>query len=205
MHGPGLPPQHGPQPTSGGVVALRVLFTLLPILSCGFLAWGSMLRLALITRKNRDWVLMVVSCVLAVFWFVLFGLDPTPDTTGWQSDTGAFGTLLTGLGTCVYFLVADIKHHEAQRAAAHAHWYPGQPAPYTHPQQTPPAYGYPPAQTTTRPPAPTPVPPQTTPPPRIGQVRAELDELSELLRKQTPPPGGSRQEPNQPPFQDPNQ
>ncbi|MFD9519419.1 hypothetical protein [Streptomyces sp. NPDC059979] len=216
MHGPGLPPQYGPQPSSGGVVGLRVLFTLLPILSCGFLAWGSMLRLALVTRKTRDWVLMVATCVLSVFWFVLFGLDPTSDTTGWQSDTGGFGTLITGLAACVYFLVSDIKHHEAVRTGMPAgQWYPSQPAPYAHPQQSAPSYGYPPAQaptvhsTPTPSPSPAPappqVPPQTTPPPRIGQVRAELDELSELLRKQTPPPGGPRQDPHQTAFQDPNQ
>ncbi|MGW7461534.1 hypothetical protein [Streptomyces sp. NPDC054797] len=209
MHGPGLPPQHGPRPTSGGVVVLRVLFTLLPILSCGFLAWGSMLRLALVTRKARDWVLMGISCVLAVFWFVMFGLDPTAEVTGWQSDVGGFGTLVTGFAVCVYFLVADIRHHEA-RAAAAAPWYPVQPAPYVPPA---PAYGYPPAQAATQATTPTPVPapappqvpPQSAPAPRIGQVRAELDELSELLRKQTPPPGGPGHDPNRTAIQDPHQ
>ncbi|MFE5810522.1 hypothetical protein [Streptomyces sp. NPDC056491] len=214
MHGPGLPPQHGPQSNSGGVVALRVVFMLLPVLSCGFLAWGSLLRLALVTRKSRDWILMVVSGVLAVVWMTLIQIDPTPDVNGWQGNLGAGGSIFTGFAICVYFLVADIKYHEALRTAPTAQWYPAQSAPYAHPQPTGPAYGYPPASTaTTRPstPAPTPapappqVPPQATPPPRIGQVRAELDELSELLRKQTPPAGGPRNDPHQTPFQDPHQ
>lgn len=207
MHAPGLPPQHGHQPSSGGVVALRVVFALLPILSCGFLAWGSMLRLALVTRAARDWWLLAVSGALSVGSVVLIGLDPTPETDGWQGNTGAGGIILTGFATCVYFLVADIRHHERQRAAGpRAQWYPAQPVPYTTGQQTTaPSYGYPHSRTTT------PVPqlpqqlPQPTPPPRIGQVRAELDELSELLRKQTPPPGGPYQDPNRTAIQDPDQ
>ncbi|MGW6575110.1 hypothetical protein ACWGAN_23535 [Streptomyces sp. NPDC054945] len=197
-------------------MALRVVFVLLPILSCGFLAWGSLLRLALVTRKSRDWTLMVVSGVLAVLWMTLIQVDPTPDVNGWQGNLGAGGSIFSGLAICVYFLVADIKHHEARRTAPTAQWYPAQSAPYVHPQSGP-AYGYPPATATTRPstptstptptpvPAPPQVPPQPTPPPRIGQVRAELDELSELLRKQTPPTGGPRQDPHQTPFQDPQQ
>ncbi|MGW6983632.1 hypothetical protein ACWGE1_30025 [Streptomyces sp. NPDC054932] len=209
MHGPGLPPQHGPQSNSGGVVALRVVFMLLPILSCGFLAWGAMLRLALVTRKSRDWTLMVASGVLAVVWMTLIQIDPTPDVNGWQGNLGAGGSIFTGFAICVYFLVADIKHHEALRTAPTAQWYPGQSAPYTHPQSSGPAYGYPqataPTQISGRTPAVPQVPPQPTPPPRLGQVRAELDELSELLRKQTPPPGSSHQDPNQTPFRDPQQ
>ncbi|MCX5013556.1 hypothetical protein OG765_21540 [Streptomyces sp. NBC_00555] len=210
MHAPGIPPQHGHQPDTAGVVAWRVIFALLPVLSCGFLAWGSMLRLAIVTRATRDWMLLAVSCALSVGSVVLIGLDPTPDTNGWQGNTGAGGIILSGFATCAYFLVADIRHHERRRAAGpQAHWYPAQPAPYAGPQQTPaPGYGYPPAQTTVpmplSPQVP-PQPPQPTPPPRIGQVRAELDELSELLRKQTPPPGSPYQDPNQTAIQDPNQ
>ncbi|MEV7524062.1 hypothetical protein [Streptomyces sp. NPDC091371] len=197
MHGPGIPPQHGPRPTSGGVVALRVLFTLLPLLSCGFLAWGTMLRLALVTRRTRDWFLLGVSCVLAVGWVTLIGFDDTPEVNGWQGNTGAGGTIFTGIATCVYFLIADIRHHERLAAAGTASWYPPQPAPYGPPHQTTPSYGYPPQA-----PTPTPgqiqAPPQAPAAPRIGQVRAELDELSELLRKQDP-----HQTPSS--FQDPQQ
>lgn len=117
MHGPGLPPQQGPQPSTGGIVALRVLFALLPVLSCGFLGWGTMLRLAVVTRKPRDWWLLAVNCALTVAWIALIGADPTPDTDGWQGNTGAFGIIITGFLTCVYFLVADIRHYGARAAA----------------------------------------------------------------------------------------
>ncbi|MCX5406791.1 hypothetical protein OHA37_23315 [Streptomyces sp. NBC_00335] len=199
MHGPGTPPPHGHQPSTGGVVALRVLFALLPILSCGFLAWGTMLRLALVTRKPRDWWLLAACGAAEVLSLALIGADPTPDASAWQGNAGAFGTLLNGLAVCIYYLVADIRHFEAQKAQPAAGWYPPPASPYVPPQQqTGPAYGYPPmAQTTPQhhplqpqQPAPQQAPesaPAPTPPPRIGQVRAELDELSELLRKQQPP------------------
>ncbi|MFE3937324.1 hypothetical protein ACFXPJ_27055, partial [Streptomyces goshikiensis] len=78
------------------------------------------------------------------------------------------------------------------------------------PHQTTRGYGYPPAHTPTSTPAPVPapnLPPATTPPPRIGQVRAELDELSELLRRQTPGPNPAPNQNQNPahPYQDPNQ
>ncbi|MFD5145106.1 hypothetical protein [Streptomyces sp. NPDC058401] len=209
MHGPGTPPPHGHQPTTGGVVALRVLFALLPILSCGFLAWGTMLRLALVTRKSRDWWLLGASVGVEVLSLALIGADPSADASGPQGNAGAFGTLLNGLVVCIYYLVADIRHFEALKAGpAAAGWYPPPASPYVPPQQqTGPAYGYPPAAQTApqqqrqqpqqhqqpqqpphRPQQPAPESaPAPTPPPRIGQVRAELDELSELLRRQPPP------------------
>ncbi|MFD7083981.1 hypothetical protein ACFYXV_24945 [Streptomyces sp. NPDC002181] len=177
-------------------MALRVLFALLPVLSCGFLGWATLLRLAVVTRKPRDWWLLGLNCALSVASIALIGADPTPETNGWQGNTGAFGIIITGFLTCVYFLVADIQHHAGRAAAPTAAWYPAQSAPYV-PQQQPqrPAYGYPPAQQQTPVPTPAPAPaPAPANPPRIGQVRAELDELSELLRKQTPHP----QNPNSP-------
>ncbi|MFD7628671.1 hypothetical protein ACFV7Q_22000 [Streptomyces sp. NPDC059851] len=207
MHGPGLQPQQGPQPSSGGVVALRVLFALIPVLSCGFFGWATMVRLAILTRRTVDWVLLVVNFALTVAWVMLIDADPTPNTDGWQGNTGAFGTILTGIATCIYFLVADIRHYDRLAAARAAAWYPAQPAPYVPPQQTQPSqagYGYPQAQTQPMQPRlqaqpmPQPQPQAPAPgpvtPPRIGQVRAELDELSELLRKQTPPPTPPRTE-----------
>ncbi|MEU3723120.1 hypothetical protein [Streptomyces sp. NPDC031705] len=221
MHGPGIPPQQGPhghRPVSGATMSLRVLFTALPVLSCGFFAWGALLRLAILTRKPRDWALLVLTLVLSVVWIVFIELDPTAETNGWQGNVGAGGSIFTGFAVCVYYLVADIKHHEARALApAPAPWYPAAPqAPYgghhqpqpphqpqhqpQPPHQTTPGYGYPQAQQPAGQPA---------QPPRLGQVRAELDELSELLRKQNPArppqPGGPYQDPNTTAIQDPQQ
>ncbi|ATZ26321.1 hypothetical protein SLAV_22535 [Streptomyces lavendulae subsp. lavendulae] len=228
MHGPGLPPQQGPhghRSLSGSEMTLRVLFTALPLLSCGFFAWGSMLRLAILTRKGRDWALLVITGVLSVVWLTLIEMDPTAEVNGWQGNLGAGGSIFTGFAICVYHLVADIRHHENKRpapAVGAAPWYPAGPQTPYGGQQTVPSYGYPPAGNPTPVPAPPQVPPQTPPPPRLGQVRAELDELSELLRRQgqgqgpgreqqgparppqPPRPGGPYQDPNSTAFQDPN-
>lgn len=186
-----------------------MLFTLLPILSCGFLAWASMLRLALLTRRIRDWVMMGTSIALCALWVTLIEIDQTPDDDAWQGNLAFIGILLTAFGSCVYFLTMDIRHHEVANAAAH--WYPAQPGPaYGQTQQTIPGYGYP-AQAPTPVPGQMQVPPQVPPQapaaPRIGQVRAELDELSELLRKQQGPNQNPGQTPNPHPssFQDPHQ
>lgn len=81
------------------------------------------------------------------------------------------------------------QQHVAQPQPAHPHPYPPHPQqplmpqPLTHPQiPAPPQQSHVP-----------PLPALTQPPPRIHQVRAELDELSELLRKDRDgEPGGAR-------------
>ncbi|MEV7614009.1 hypothetical protein [Streptomyces sp. NPDC089799] len=208
MHGPGYPPQQRPRPAGGSVVTMRVLFALLPVLSCGMLAFGTLIRLAVVTRRPRDWALSVADGVLIVACLALVGEDPTEDASTWMGNTGMITILTMAVVVTVYFLYSDIKHWE-NAAAAPAGWYP--PAPPVTPH-----YGYPPVDHTpapghTQPPGRTTVPmphqpaphqpapqqaPQQTPqpapqqapqphqPPRIGQVRAELDELSELLRRQ---------------------
>ncbi|WP_424213403.1 hypothetical protein ACN20G_15700 [Streptomyces sp. BI20] len=237
MHGPGLPPPHPvpghlpPPPAPGVVMTLRVLFTALPLLSCGILAWAAMLRLALLTRTKRDWTLFGVSIVIMIGAFVFTNLDKTPDQSGWQTNVGIVPLLLLALGATIHYVIADVRHFTA-RAALHAGpapvaapWYPPQTpgTGYGYPPQAGPAYGPLPGSTpvpghghgtgrgaghTTTPsaghspyraPAPTPppyAPPQPQPqhqppaqhqppPPRTARVRAELDELSELLRRET--------------------
>ncbi|MDJ0380609.1 hypothetical protein [Streptomyces sp. G-G2] len=190
MHGPGLPPprqSHGNQRSQVYAVTLRVIFTLVPLLSFGFLAWVTMLRLAIVTRARRDWVLFVLSAACGILGFGLVGADPVPNGRGTQTDIGMLLSLATGVASLSYFLYADLRRQ--QRPAA-TDWYP--PPMPQQPRHQPYGYGYPPQSAT---PAPAP-PRQTRPlpqsqqpaappsPPRIGQVRAELDELSELLRQQ---------------------
>ncbi|MCB5180369.1 hypothetical protein [Streptomyces antimicrobicus] len=211
MHGPGLP-QH-PAPSNNGVqVTLRVVFTALTLLTCGFFAWASLLKLAIVTRSRRNWLLFAVTVAINITCIALLGNDDTPDgETSRGTDIAMTTSLITAIAVVAYFLYEDIRHYNSHPAG----WYGRQPAgpyyPPVPPQQQQPAYGYPHAHTpaTPLPPVPqqpatpvppvpqqpaTPVPPvppvqQPTPPPvpqqpRIGQVRAELDELSELLRRQ---------------------
>ncbi|MEU7568449.1 hypothetical protein [Streptomyces fradiae] len=207
MYGPGPVPPQGGTPTH--VVVLRVLFAVLPLLSCGMLAAGALLRLALVTRRPRDWWLFGTSVIVTV---VCMAAMPE-DMETLRGDLVVGGLLLHAALVTGYFLYADIRHFDRR---PHGPAAPAGPSPYasTVPSAGP-GYGYPAAHGSPpyagAPAAPTPygqltppaqLPPQAQPPrphvppapaqqrgaapaaPRIDQVRAELDELSDLLRKE---------------------
>ncbi|MEU9702388.1 hypothetical protein [Streptomyces sp. NPDC047981] len=170
-----------------------MLFALLPLFSIGFLTWATMIRLAVVTRRAYDWVLCGVSAAVMITGLVL--LPDDVETT--QADVAMSIVLLNALGFAVYFLVADIKHDKVRLglvAPARPAAAPFNPYASTVPRHqagyVPPAQPQPQAQIQ---PQPQPqiqsqpvVPPQPAAPPsnpRIDQVRAELDELSNLLRK----------------------
>lgn len=228
MYGPGpgpVTPQPKPADPTTAVV-LRVILTIVPVVTLGFLAWVSMLYLAVLRKRSVDWLLLAVVAGMGVIAAVCFGLSQDEDD--WQSNTGGTLILICMFGGAAYFLVADIvRYRAARRAWPAASGYP-QPNPYATgfgaggpmagPMAGPPRQGYPvrqqypgPAAPTTpipsvpntpvNRPAPTPPPsrpatpppvnrpatggPATPPPaPRIDQVRAELDELSDFLRKE---------------------
>ncbi|MET9672420.1 hypothetical protein ABZY68_04880 [Streptomyces sp. NPDC006482] len=210
MYGPPQAPQ-SPQvpqspsgPASGGLIALRVLFVALALLSCGFLAWAPLLRLAVLTRTVRDWVVFGLTFVAATALFVYIGTSPDEEPSDLEAFLGVGTILVLGAGSVAYYLVGEIRHHDRRRAmpmpvpppyrplgyvygpdgSAVTTTPSGAPAPYicAPPQPMPPAQPIHPAQPT--PPA-QPTHPAHQPPtaPRIDQVRAELDELSDLLRK----------------------
>ncbi|MFC9460309.1 hypothetical protein ACFWN5_18595 [Streptomyces sp. NPDC058430] len=213
MHGQGYmpPPQ---RPSHGVQIALRVLFVALVVLSIGFLAWTALLRLALTTRSRTDWIVFASVAALQAGAVALLATDPgVDDFTTWRGDAGMITLLVTLAGAVVYYLVADILHCRKGRLGFYGGYASGyQPQQqFRQPPLQQPAYGYPQAQhyapptpqpappstppahdqlTQTAGQAPTPVPttpapqPQVTPPHRIDQVRAELDELSDYLRKQ---------------------
>ncbi|WP_329399544.1 hypothetical protein [Streptomyces melanogenes] len=131
-------------PASVKVITVRVVFSVLVVLTLGLLAWTAMLRLAIMRRTRRDWLL---------FWGQLtvnigcLSMLHTHFKDTWVSNLGMAVLLVQGLVVVVYYLVVDIHFHQR------------------------------------RVPAPPPYPP-TPPSPRIHQVRAELDELSSLLRQE---------------------
>ncbi|MEU9346601.1 hypothetical protein AB0D74_35895 [Streptomyces sp. NPDC048278] len=174
-------------PHDAVLVLLRVVFVTMAVCSAGFLAWAMLLRLAVVTRRSVDFGLLVAVAAADVLSIVLLGTEPGDEVNtagGYVGITLLFGTLLLGV---VYYLVADVRHFQRQREA-----YAAQS------QAQAPAYGYPPAASSyatgtapqaMQPPAPVPpqppipAPPQRPAPVRIDQVRAELDELSDYLRK----------------------
>jgi hypothetical protein len=232
MHGYGYPPERPPKrrPSSATLNSLRVLFVSMTVLSCGLLAWGAMLRLAIVTRRSRDWALLVLVFALNVGLGVFIQATPADPEKGTaaQALIGMSWLIAVVAGVTSYYLYTDIRHfgpdgpygrgggpHFGRLPAPPAHAAP-QYGGYVPPQVTavpqapghgyPPAvpqgpgYGYPPAAPRVpvpQPPLPQPPAPAPTPPPvhaepdapqRLDQVRAELDELSDYLRKE----GGSR-------------
>ncbi|MCX3063449.1 hypothetical protein [Streptomyces beihaiensis] len=205
MHGHGqgygyAPPPPPPLPSRGARVALRVLFVAIAVLSLGILGFVPMLRLALTTRRKLDrWAFTAAAVTQAVCWAGIFSDPGGDDFITWWGNA-AMGLMIVNMFASVtYYLVADARHTRRHTPVAPpTAMATGAPAPY--PDQ--PSYGYPRPhpypQAPTTPPAPAmpvmPTQPTATPPPhadqpridqpRIDQVRAELDELSDYLRKQ---------------------
>ncbi|MFG2941088.1 hypothetical protein [Streptomyces sp. NPDC048282] len=185
-------------PHDAVLVLLRVVFVALGVFSAGFLAWVMMLRLAVVTRRSVDFGLLVTVMAADILSVVLLASEPGEEVHtpgGYLGITLLFGGLLV---TVVYYLAADVRHFQRRREAyaAQAYGYPPPVSPYTttttplgaQPPHTPPPHTVPPVS---RPPhvqpplvqPPIPAPPQRPAPARIEQVRAELDELSDYLRK----------------------
>ncbi|MEE1755908.1 hypothetical protein [Streptomyces sp. SP18CS02] len=219
-HGHGYAPQQ-PRDIPASVIVLRVLFAMLPLFTCGLLAWAPMIRLAVLTRRALHWALFAaVTLIEGVCWGVLF-TDPTEDLSLPRSNISMMVMLGAALVVTAYYLYAEISHFAARRAPlAPGHYPPGGPAfgygypsqattvpvysaqqgppqpvppqPQVQPQPQPQPQVQPqPQAQPTPPPPPRPAPasrPQARPGagtdqhPRIDQVRAELDELSDILR-----------------------
>ncbi|MER6913140.1 hypothetical protein ABT354_15840 [Streptomyces sp. NPDC000594] len=193
MHGAGLAqPQPGRRPATATLFALRGLFVLLSLISLGTLAWAAMLRVAVLRKRPLDWVLFWASLVLAVTFFVVvaeFGEQPDPpkgepkepDVASGLDLVAIWTMVAMAIGIPVHYLVADIRHF--QRPAPPPGYgpptVPTAPPAYGYPQPPPPVPGYGAPSPYT---APAPRPGGETP--RIDQVRAELDELSDYLRRE---------------------
>ncbi|MCX4973843.1 hypothetical protein [Streptomyces sp. NBC_00620] len=197
MYGHGAAP---PSRSSGTVITLRVLFTAAGFLTCGMLACIPLFRVAVLRGKWFDWALAWVSLPLAIGGLMVIGSLPESDP---RTDVALGVVLLLGAFSAVYFLSVDIEHHRArppfpgyvpQQPPPAGYGYPQPASPYTatHPQtpmQSTPVPQAPVPQTPVpqapvpQTPVPPPAPPQRPTPVRIDQVRAELDELSDYLRK----------------------
>jgi hypothetical protein len=180
MHGHGYIQPVKQSPSPGVLVLLRVLFVLVAVVTCGFFAWVPLVRLAVVTRATRDWVLLGASLVLEVVAVALLAADPGDEI----STTGGWIGLLLLLGTMtavvVYYLVAETRHYAtAAPVPAPAYGYPGPqhpagppPSPYTAPvgPHTPHPFPGPLAQ----PPLAQPQPPLAQPQPPLAQPQPPL-------------------------------
>ncbi|GAA3885490.1 hypothetical protein GCM10023084_42900 [Streptomyces lacrimifluminis] len=194
MYGPGAPP---PTRSAGTVITLRVLITAAGFLSCGLLACLPLFRVAFLRGRWFNWTAAWASLPLSILCFAVVG---TVDEGNADGDIALAAVMLLGAVASTYFLVMDIRPNNRQhpyagyvpdRGATVPPGY-GYPSPYANPRtgpQQPPVPHTPistPQTPTPRPPVAqgsVPPPPQRPAPARIDQVRAELDELSDYLRK----------------------
>ncbi|MFB7507704.1 hypothetical protein [Streptomyces broussonetiae] len=205
MHGHGYAPPPPQPPSTGVLVVLRVIFVAVALLSIGFLAWVAPLRAAIVTRRPAEWWFFGGSVVVLGICFSLFSTDHTDDFSSPNGTLGMSMLLLNAVACAGYYLYADIRHFHRLRQA-HAGQVPLMPG-YGYPQPVPPFTAttapstpqppYAPAPMphahTPAPRPPVPAPPQRPAPVRIDQVRAELDELSDYLRKHPGGQGGSHE------------
>ncbi|MFJ3578279.1 hypothetical protein [Streptomyces rubiginosohelvolus] len=196
MHGYGPMPQQPTtsRPSPATLTTVRVILVALTVLSCGLLGWAPMLRLAIVTRRPRDWFLLVVVLALNIGLFAF--IMATPDDPDQMSDAAALFMMLWILGllagVITYYLYAEIRHYNALGAPAPygTPVHPAPPLPYQQqhlaPHQQPQQHQPQPQQHQQPNPytAPTTPPTPTPAPRRLDQVRAELDELSDYLRKE---------------------
>ncbi|MFF8913808.1 hypothetical protein ACF08M_10885 [Streptomyces sp. NPDC015032] len=213
MYAPGHPPTPPRRvPGRARTVATRVLFVVLPVCSFGMLLWSPLLRLAIVRRRASDWWLTGAGFVFVLVSLMILGRDGSDEPAG-IDDVLIPLLLLVTVAAVVYYLVGDIRHHEQlterDLMGGYAPPAPGyayapttpMPAPAPAPFPTPAPAPFPtpapaPAPFPTPAPAPAPAPtdaPAQWPPAsdraprrheRIDQVRAELDELSDYLRKE---------------------
>ncbi|MGW0969023.1 hypothetical protein [Streptomyces sp. NPDC002516] len=187
-----------PTRSAGTVIALRVLIAAAAILSCGLLACVPLFRVALQRGRWFDWTAAWLSLPVTIGALMVVGTVPESDSRG---DVALAVALTVGAGSVAYYLVGDIRFHAVERRfTGYASPYAQTVRePYGHPQPAPPYPGppapQPPVPGTPVPqppvpgpyvpgtPVPQPPPPQRPAPARIDQVRAELDELSDYLRK----------------------
>ncbi|MFJ3997716.1 hypothetical protein [Streptomyces parvus] len=189
MHGYGPMPQQPTtsRPSPATLTTVRVILVALTVLSCGLLGWAPMLRLAIVSRRPRDWFLLVVVIALNIGLFAF--IMATPDDPDEISDAAALFMMLWILGllagVITYYLYAEIRHYNTLGAPA-PYGAPAHPAPPLPYQQQHPAQHHQPQQHQPPNPYTAPATPPTPKPApqRLDQVRAELDELSDYLRQE---------------------
>ncbi|WP_329451735.1 hypothetical protein OG894_25405 [Streptomyces sp. NBC_01724] len=207
-----MPPRR--LPSRAWMVSMRVLFVVLSVGSIGLLLWAPLLRLAIVRRRTSDWWLTGAGFVFICVLLPIIGRDGSNADANGIDFVLIPMLFLAMLGAPVYYLVADIRHYEQlekqpfaggylppgygyttvpvqQPRPAQSQQYQQQPQQHQPPRYQPHSQGAHPGSSQPQPAQPQPTQPRPaqrasapTPPHRIDQVRAELDELSDYLRKE---------------------
>ncbi|MFD5098553.1 hypothetical protein [Streptomyces albidochromogenes] len=210
MHGSGTTP---PVRTDGAVITMRVLFPICAVFSCGVLSCVPLLRIAILRGRWYDWAAAWASIPVAITAFAVVGSLPEGDVRTDIALSCILFLGAASAGYFLVFDIRHYARAGAaglphSGTGTHAPYGPYAPQAQSQPQQqpygqsAPPRYGYPNPYASTPVVNPAPVPPphhQPQPqqphphqhphqhppqqPRRVDQVRAELDELSDLLRQ----------------------
>lgn len=195
MYGHGAPP---PTRSAGTVITQRVLVVATAVLTCGVLCCVPFFRVAFLRGRWYDWLAAWASMPLVIGAYAVVGSVPEDNPF---SDLALSAVLMLLVGSIAYYLVTDIRMVDRDRAYGgyappnaptvtsgpsgyappNAPTVTPGPSGYGHPQPAAPAYPY--NQQNPQPPIPPAQPPAQQPPARINQVRAELDEISDYLRR----------------------
>ncbi|MYW69158.1 hypothetical protein GTY65_34560 [Streptomyces sp. SID8379] len=200
MYGPGAAP---PSRNEGTAITLRVLFAVLSVLSCGLLSCVPLFRVAMLRGKVIDWIVAWAALPLSLTLLAIVGALPEEDP---RTDVALAMVLIIAAGSAAHYVIFDIRRLRAlppspmgmypptAPTVGYGYPHPQQPQPQPQPYAQPPLHHTMPSQAPVPPPQqpqpqqpPQPQPQQQNqgqPPHRIDQVRAELDELSDYLRKQ---------------------
>lgn len=205
-----MPP---PPRSAGTVITLRVLFAAAGFLTCGLLACVPLFRVAVLRNRRIDWAAAWLSLPVSFICFAVVGSlpesDPRTDVALATvmllgaaaaayfvvTDIRLPGTAQPSAGYAPPYAQTVGASYDPARGTGPYVPAPAPQPPFGQPPfQGPPLQRPPFQQTPFQTPAPqTPVPqspatqppaPQRPAPARIDQVRAELDELSDYLRKQ---------------------
>ena len=153
-----------------GTVLLRIVLAAVALVSMGVLAWVPMLGLAAAHRRIRDWLLFGATLAASIASVALAG--GTTDENSLRSNAGTALMLGTAASAAVYFFIVDLRPSRSGPHSANPY-----PAAYSYAAAQP---TYAPAAYPGHPGGPSPSLPRQD---RIGQVRAELDELSAYLQQ----------------------
>ncbi|WP_042378854.1 hypothetical protein [Streptacidiphilus melanogenes] len=159
-----------------GLFLLRVFLTCLPTVSIGMLLWVPLVRAALVRRRPVDWVVLVATVLLWALGAYMVISTPDNVDTG-ESDAGILILMLLTVTSTVYYLVAEHRQPVAYASPA-PHWPTSDPAGPSGPSALAGSAG---SATPAEPAA------QLGPLVPLGQVQAELDELSALLHRHERP------------------
>jgi hypothetical protein len=107
MYAPVPAPPRRRRAAQAGTVLLRIVLTVVPLVSMGMLGWVTMLKPAIVHRRLRDWLLFGATAAASVGGIVLVGTST--GESDWRATSGMVLLLGTAFAVPAYFLAVDLR------------------------------------------------------------------------------------------------